>query len=177
MARWCTSKFKIIPIDNFLLEQGECELMIGFNSDEEPMKDRTGNFMKCENVTYTYPLHEDGKTREDCEEILNKYGLHPNFPIYMSRGGCRWCFFRGKKEMKAKYVFAPTEFAKDKEFENKMNEVSNRKKFYAINITQGTYQNAEDEVRREIAMWGIDAVKDMYKKIEAHKPCGAFCHR
>ena len=58
--RWCTGKFKIEPIDLFLKEQGECELMIGFNSDEEPNKDRTGNFMKCKNVKYTYK-HESGK--------------------------------------------------------------------------------------------------------------------
>ena len=55
--RFCTKYFKIIPIDNFLKEQGECELMIGFNSDEQPGEDRTGNFMKCKNVKYTYPLY------------------------------------------------------------------------------------------------------------------------
>ena len=30
--RFCTGKFKIEPIDNFLSSQGECELMIGFNA-------------------------------------------------------------------------------------------------------------------------------------------------
>jgi len=175
--RWCTGKFKIIPIDNFLKTQGECELMIGFNADEEPSKDRTGNFMKCDNVKYTYPLYEDGETRDDCEQILHKYGLHPNFPIYMKRGGCRWCFFRGKPELKAKYVFNQIEFEKDKQMELYMNAISGRKKFYAINISQGTYQQAEDEVNREIALWGLEQVKEMYKNIQSHQPCGAFCHR
>ena len=65
-ARYCTSKFKIEPIDDFLETQGECELMIGFNADEEPSKDRTGNFMKCKNVAYTYPLYNDGIARKEC---------------------------------------------------------------------------------------------------------------
>lgn len=86
-ARFCTGNFKIKPIDDFLREQGECELMIGFNADEQPNKDRTGNYMKCDNVKYTYPLYENGIDRKDCEEILNQFGLHPNFPIYMTRGG------------------------------------------------------------------------------------------
>jgi 3'-phosphoadenosine 5'-phosphosulfate sulfotransferase (PAPS reductase)/FAD synthetase len=176
--RWCTGEFKIKPIDLFLKEQGECELLIGFNADEEPGADRTGNFMKCENVRYCYPLYDDGYTRDDCEHILEKYGLHPNFPIYMKRGGCRKCFFRGKGELKAKFLFNPTEYAKDKAFEIHLNEVSNRKKFYHINMNAGcTYQFLEDEVNREIMQWGIDTVKEMYKKIETHKPCGAFCHR
>lgn len=39
--RWCTGKFKIEPIDLFLKEQGDCELMIGLNADEEK---REGNW-------------------------------------------------------------------------------------------------------------------------------------
>lgn len=100
-TRWCTSKFKIEPIDEFLAAQGECRLFIGFNADEDPGSDRTGNFMKCKNVSYEYPLHEDGYTREDCENILIKYGLHPNFPPFMQRGGCKNCFFKTRGELKA----------------------------------------------------------------------------
>lgn len=177
-ARYCTSKFKIEPIDDFLETQGECELMIGFNADEEPSKDRTGNFMKCKNVAYTYPLYNDGISRDECEEILNKYGLHPNFPIYMKRGGCKKCFFKGIGELKSKYLFNPKAFEIDKQFEIKMNEKSNRKKFYHINMNAGkTYQSIQDEVEREIKSWGLENVLSMYKKIETHKPCGAFCHR
>src|SRR5690348_11552907 len=33
--RYCTKYFKIYPIDAYLKEQGECELMIGLNADEE----------------------------------------------------------------------------------------------------------------------------------------------
>lgn len=176
MARWCTSKFKIEPIDKFLSTQGPCELMIGFNAEEEPGKDRTGNFMACENVTYRYPLHEDGHTRADCEEILDWYGLRPHFPVYMSRGGCRFCMFRRKAELKAKYVFAPLLYAKDEATEMAIQD-KNRKKFYAINMSAGSYESVRLEADREISLWGIEAVKEMYKKVESHQPCGAFCHR
>lgn len=178
IARYCTAKLKIEPIDNFLKDQGDCELMIGFNADEEPNKDRTGNYMKCENVSYTYPLYENGLTRAECEDILNNYNLHPNFPIYMKRGGCRKCFYKGKSELKAKCVFNPEGFAKDKDFEIEMNAKSNRKKFYHINMNAGmSYQAIEDEVNKEIVLWGLEVVKEMYNKTETHKPCGSFCHR
>ena len=68
-ARYCTRLFKIEPIDSFLETQGECELMIGFNIDEDG---RTGNLELKANVKYTYPLIEAGLTREDCEETFGK---------------------------------------------------------------------------------------------------------
>lgn len=106
-SRYCTRLFKITPIDEYLSLQGECELMIGFNADEEG---RTGNLELKSNVTYTYPLIDAGLTREDCEDILKLYGLHPNFPVYMLRGGCRMCFFKSEKEYKAMYFLAKDEF-------------------------------------------------------------------
>jgi len=175
--RWCTIYLKIKPIDDFLKAQGDCELMIGFNADEEPTKDRTGNFMKCKNVYYTYPLYNEGKTRIDCEDILYDYDLHPEFPIYMQRGGCRKCFYKGEKELKAKYIFNKKGFLEDKAYEIEMNEKSNRKKFYAINISAGSYQTIQNKVEQEIELWGLEEVKKMYKEIITHKPCGAFCHR
>ena len=96
MKRYCTAYFKAKPIDKYLKEQGECELMIGFNYDEQG---RTGSLEKMKNVNYTYPLIEDGYDRNDCEEILKKHGMHPNFPVYMLRGGCRMCFLKAKKNI------------------------------------------------------------------------------
>lgn len=175
--RWCTERFKIQPIDNFLKQQGDCELMIGFNADEEVGKDRTGNFMTCKNVKYSYPLYDDGYTRDDCESILVDHGLHPFFPVYMSRGGCKHCFFKSKAELKAKYIFNKDGFMENESFENRLNDSYSRKKFYAINMNAGTYKSIREEVEREIAMWGLDEVKAMYLKVRPHKVCGAFCHR
>lgn len=177
-ARWCTKEFKIKAIDNYLSKEKErVELMIGFNAEEEPEKDRTGNFMTLSNVDYIYPLYTDGYTRKECEEILSIHGLLPNLPIYMSRGGCRTCFYKNRKELKAKYIFNPIGFLEDKQFEIDLNEKSQRSKFYSINISAGSYQSIQDEVDREIQTWGIANVKNMYKTVSPHKPCGAFCHR
>ena len=174
--RWCTGKFKIEPIDLFLKEQGECELMIGFNSDEEPNKDRTGNFMKCKNVKYTYPLHSDGYDRDYCEDILYRHNLHPQFPIYMKRGGCYMCLFKDVPQYKAMFLFEPETFYKVKDLENAYQ--GTRKRFFPIMAHKGiSMQMIEDDVNREINLWGRDAVIDMYKSTEQKQACGAFCHR
>lgn len=175
MKRWCTGRFKITPIDKFLSKQGECELIIGLNADEEPGEDRTGNFMKCKNVTYRYPLYEDGHSREDCEEILNLHGLHPNFPLYMSRGGCKHCFFKREAEYKCMYFFAREEFEEVRSLENKTQD--KRKKHFSI-MPSGKSMNAlAVECEQELSNWGIEQIERMYRKVQATQSCGAFCHR
>lgn len=181
-ARWCTKYLKILPIDKFLKDQGECELMVGLNADE--VNDRAGNQSTLPNVTYTTPLASDGITREDCISNLTAFGLQPQFPPYMQRGGCRKCFFRGKKEAKAKYFFNRTGFLEDKQFEVNINETGTRKlnkggtkKWFGINQAFPSYQSVIDECEQEIAMFGIEEMKSQYKNITEHKACGLFCHR
>lgn len=94
--RWCTGKFKIVPIDEFLSKQGECELLIGLNSDEEK---REGNWGLQSNVNYIYPLQDDDLTRDDCKVILAEHGLLPDFPVYMSRGGVFHVYLQVKKRI------------------------------------------------------------------------------
>lgn len=180
--RFCTVSLKIEPIDNHLKKLGECELMIGLNADEEHSRD--GNWEVLDNVNYTYPLVEDGYSRTDCIRLLEEYGLKPNFPPYMKRGGCRKCFFRGKKEAKAKYFFNKDSFLEDQAFEILLNEKGNRKltksgvkKFYGINQAFPSYQSVADECEQEIAMFGLDQMKSQYKDTQEHKACGVFCHR
>jgi 3'-phosphoadenosine 5'-phosphosulfate sulfotransferase (PAPS reductase)/FAD synthetase len=174
--RWCTGKFKIEPIDKFLKQQGECELMIGFNADEEPEKDRTGNFMKCKNVKYTYPLYDDGIDRAECESLLYQHRLHPNFPIFMKRGGCYMCLFKDVPQYKAMCLFQKETFDKVKKLEHDYQ--GTRKRFFPIIAHKGiSMQMIEDELNSEIRNWGIDEVKAMYKTVEQKQACGAFCHR
>ena len=149
--------------------------MIGFNADEEPNKDRTGNKMKCENVKYTYPLYEDGIDRKECEDILNGLGLHPNFPIYMSRGGCNFCFYKSIAEYKALYLFDRDTFNSLIELEEAIQD--NRKKYYAMIISGVPFRSIGDIVEGEIYQWGKDEVINMYKKTAKTKTFGAFCHR
>lgn len=181
-ARWCTVKLKIEPIDNFLSTRGRCELMIGLNADE--VFDREGNQSVLQNVIYTIPLADEGLTREDCIENLTKFGLQPNFPPYMKRGGCRRCFFRGKSEAKAKYLFNKEGFLKDQLLEIIMNETGTRKitksgnkKWFGISQAFPSYQSVIDECEQEIALFGLEQMQSQYKNITEHKACGLFCHR
>jgi 3'-phosphoadenosine 5'-phosphosulfate sulfotransferase (PAPS reductase)/FAD synthetase len=170
MNRYCTGKFKIQPIDNFLSEQGDCELMIGLNSDEET---REGNWGLKANVTYTYPLQDKSLSRADCEDILNIYNLHPNFPAYMLRGGCSMCFYKSEKEYKALWYLNRKEFDEMVEFEKKYQD--NRKKTYAIMPSGKTLQQLSNECSMELFQEDILQTYKEYKK--EGKSCGAFCRR
>jgi len=170
--RWCTGKFKIEPIDIFLKEQGECELMIGLNADEES---RAGNWGIMSNVKYKYPLQDDDITRDECEEILKQYNLQPDFPLYMNRGGCYMCIYKSVNEYKAMYLFDIKTFNKVKAIEEKVQD--KRKKFFTISVNKYKMSEIQKLIESEIMNWGEDAVKSFYEKIEQKQACGAFCHR
>lgn len=169
--RFCTRIFKIAPIDKYLKDQGECELMIGLNLDEE--NSRTGNWGLNDNVKYSYPLIEDGLTREDCEEILNDHGLHPNMPVYMSRGGCRMCFFKSEKEYKAMYHLEREEYLEVMAFEEEIQD--RRKKFYSIMGNGKSLRQLMVECQREKLLF--EEIETLYKSLKKETSCGAFCHR
>jgi 3'-phosphoadenosine 5'-phosphosulfate sulfotransferase (PAPS reductase)/FAD synthetase len=170
-SRYCTRFFKIEPIDEHLKSVGECELMIGLNIDEQ--SSRSGNWGLNENVNYTYPLIEDGLTREDCEEILNEHGLHPNMPVYMLRGGCRMCFFKSEKEYRAMYHLAKDEFKEVMAFEEEIQD--KRKKFYSIMGNGKSMRQLMVECEREKMMF--NDIETLYKSLKKDTSCGAFCHR
>jgi 3'-phosphoadenosine 5'-phosphosulfate sulfotransferase (PAPS reductase)/FAD synthetase len=170
MMRYCTGKFKIEPIDKFLSQQGECELMIGLNADEQ---ERQGNWGLKANVKYTYPLQEKSLTRLDCEDILKIHNLHPNFPAYMLRGGCSMCFYKSEKEYKALYYLDRDEFNKMIEFEKAYQD--NRKKTYGIMSNGKTLQELANECKIEMFQ---DDILEAYKEYKKEgKSCGAFCRR
>lgn len=170
--RYCTYFFKIKPIDKFLKEQGECELMIGFNADEE---NRTGNLEHANNCTYTYPLIRDGLTRDDCEDVLRLHGLHPNFPVYMLRGGCRMCFFKSVKEYKALYHLNKPEFLEMVELEEGMQD--KRKKFRSILQDGKSLRQLGIECENEKQFLKDADWNELYKSLKKETSCGAFCHR
>lgn len=173
-ARYCTSRFKIEPIEAFLKAQGECEVFIGLNADEEPGGVRVGNHGKLKNVTYRYPLFEDGYDRADCEALLRSHGLHPNFPIYMSRGGCKFCFYKSKAEYKALYLLDRPTFQEGWDLEKSVQD--RRKKYFSI-LPNTTFQAIADEVEREKSLWGEKQVIEFYRPQAQTKVCGVFCHR
>jgi len=170
-ARYCTRYFKIEPIDNYLKSKGNCELMIGLNYDEKAS--REGNWGLNENVTYLYPLIDDGYTREECEEILNEHGLHPNMPVYMMRGGCRMCFFKSEKEYRAMYHLDKEEFFEVMAFEESIQD--KRQKFYSIMGNGKSMRQLMTECQREKLMF--NEIETLYKSLKKETSCGAFCHR
>jgi 3'-phosphoadenosine 5'-phosphosulfate sulfotransferase (PAPS reductase)/FAD synthetase len=165
--RFCTIEFKIKPIDEFLSKE-ECELLIGFNYDEQG---RTGNLEKKSNIRYRYPLIEDGLTRDDCEEILKINNLHPRFPVYMLRGGCRMCFFKSEKEYRAMYHLNRPEFYEVMKFEEEIQD--KREKFYSIMGNGKSLRQLAQECETEL--FNDKSLYDDYKK--DGKSCGAFCRR
>jgi 3'-phosphoadenosine 5'-phosphosulfate sulfotransferase (PAPS reductase)/FAD synthetase len=168
--RFCTNYFKAAPRDKYLKEQGECELMIGFNYDEQG---RTGSLEKMANVNYTYPLIDDGYDRNDCEDILKKHGMHPNFPVYMLRGGCRMCFFKSEKEYRAMYHLNQPEFMEMIEFEEKIQD--KRLKFYSIMGNGKRLRELMEDCKQEKLMY--PEIETLYKSLKKETSCGAFCHR
>ena len=172
MRRYCTGRFKIEPIDLFLSQQGQCELLIGFNADETA---RVGNLEKAKNVAYSYPLQSDGYSREDCEFMLSQHDLHPNLPPYMKRGGCKYCIFKSIREYKAMYFFNRNEFLECLNLENSVQD--KRGKFFAISMTGRALQSVADECENELQMFSLEQIKSMYINIQPAQACGAFCHR
>jgi hypothetical protein len=175
--RYCTYDHKIEIIDNFLKSQGECELMIGLNADE----DRTGNLSSLSNVNYTYPLKnpqpffEIGLNRDDCEYLLNLHGVHPSFPAYMSRGGCKFCFFKSVNEYKAMYHLNRQEFesvlALEKGIQDK------RKKYFGIvEGGKSIAQIAKIAKSEQDFLFATD-FKEIYNEGQKKHYCGLFCHR
>jgi hypothetical protein len=142
--------------------------MIGFNYDEQG---RTGNLEMNANVKYMYPLIDDGLTRDDCEDILKLHGLHPDFPVYMLRGGCRMCFFKSEKEYRAMYHLNKKEFDDVMGFEEKIQD--ERKKFYSIMGNGKSLRQLAKECQSELFV--DPSLYDSYKK--EVKACGAFCRR
>lgn len=173
-SRYCTRLFKIIPIEAFLKKQGECEVFIGLNADEEPGKVRIGNYEKLKNVKYRYPLYEDGYDRADCESLLTSNGLHPNFPVYMSRGGCKFCFYKSKAEYKALYLLDRETFQEGWDLEKSVQD--KREKYFSI-LPNTTFAKVANEVEEEIKNWGEQGVIDFYRPQAKTKVCGVFCHR
>ena len=170
--RYCTRKFKSEPIDAFLQSQGECELMIGMNADEEW---RIGSLEAMPNVTYTYPLITDGHSRADCEAMLSAEGIKPNFPVYMLRGECRMCFFKSKKEYKAMYHLNRAEFDAVMGFEEAIQD--RRQKFYSIMSNGISLRQLAVECEREAEFMQGNDWAELYKSLKAETSCGAFCHR
>jgi len=132
------------------------------------------------NVAYTYPLKnsqpffEFGLNRDDCEELLNLHGVHPYFPAYMSRGGCKFCFFKSVNEYKAMYHLNRVEFDEIVQLETDLQD--RRGKHYAIQSNRKPMKQIEAEAKSEAAFLQMD-FSELYNEAKKRHYCGLFCHR
>lgn len=168
-SRYCTRMFKIEPIDDFLEQfKGEgVELMIGLNADE--IDQRTGNHGNKAFVNYSYPLADNGITREGCKVILKRAGLLPNFPVYMQRGGCVGCYYKSKKEYEAMALLNPKEFAEVQNIEENIQD--RREDFFSI-IPGIRMSQIKENVSNMIFR-----PDEIYPVINDATKCGVFCNR
>ena len=167
MARYCTRAFKIVPIDRFLKDAGDVELMIGLNYDE---RERTGNHGLMPNIKYSYPLIENKVTRSACISILGKAGLEPKFPPYMMRGGCVGCFYKSKKEFYAMAQLSADEFKEVEDIEKDIQD--ERGKFYSVRDGIKSMESL-----RQLAETSMFDPKDLYDMELPQTSCGVFCNR
>jgi len=168
--RFCTGLFKIEPINNYLkqFEKEGVEIMIGLNADEADL--RTGNHQLLPFVEYTYPLVENGINRKMCHSILKAAGIEPNFPPYMQRGGCKFCYYKSKKEYQAMALMDEKEFNDIIDLEESIQE--QKKEYYHIIPSIPNLRQFKLEAQNMI----FDA-KDMYSVINDATKCGVFCNR
>lgn len=168
-ARFCTRVFKIEPIERYLSDKGQIEMMIGLNYDEQG---RTGNLEKLKKCDYIYPLIDNELTREDCIDILNIHGMNTSFPPYMQRGGCKFCFFKKEDEYRAMYYLDRETFNDVKDLEKR---IQDKKKVFFSIMPKKSMQQLENECKQSL-FTDIDMV-GLYKSVEKTTYCGGFCHR
>lgn len=167
MARFCTRMFKIEPMDEYLSRYVPCELMIGLNYDERDM--REGNHEMQPGVIYSYPLVDLKITRSMCEAVLNERGLHPKFPGYMRRGGCKGCFYKSKKEYYRMAKEAPEEAYSVADLEDAIQD--GREVHFGVRDGIPNMRNFLDNARAQMEL-KLDDELDLKTS-----PCGVFCHR
>lgn len=168
-SRFCTRMFKIEPIDEFVdqFKDEGVELMIGLNADE--IDQRTGNHGNKSFVSYTYPLADNGITREGCKTILRRVGLLPEFPAYMQRGGCVGCYYKSRKEYEAMALLNPEEFKLVEQLEEAIQD--ERKEFFSI-IEGITMRQIRENVSNMLFR-----PEEIYPVINNATKCGVFCNR
>jgi len=106
--RWCTDKFKIKPITNYVNKP--CKMLIGFCLDEA--KRVKSEFRYKKEIYANYSLIKEGITREGCIEIIANAGL--KIP---RKSCCFFCPFMKRLEARDLFLNYPELYAKCKALE------------------------------------------------------------
>ena len=164
--RYCTYNFKIDPIRKYLKQFKPYQIAIGVRSDE----DRKGSL----DDTAVYPLKEYGIRKCDVVTLCQSKGLIPEYPWYMSRGGCYSCFFKSKNELLGLAKYEPELFDNLIEREEKVNKDGRRrwKKYYRM------FTQFELPLRRVKEIANAELQLEMFEKGGTYEAdCGVFCRK
>jgi 3'-phosphoadenosine 5'-phosphosulfate sulfotransferase (PAPS reductase)/FAD synthetase len=93
--RWCTTKMKIEPIENWVGEE-EVISYVAIRADEAGRK---GYVSTKKNIQARFPFIEDGIDHGGVMRILEEAGVGlPGYYEWRTRSGCYFCFFQRKAE-------------------------------------------------------------------------------
>ncbi|MDE0424965.1 MAG: phosphoadenosine phosphosulfate reductase family protein [Candidatus Poribacteria bacterium] len=101
-VRWCTIKLKIRPFEKHVEEhfsEDKVYHYIAIRADEDRIGYKPPKISSLRNIEPKYPFKEDGITKEDVYQILEKNGVRlPAYYDWRTRSGCYFCFFQRKSE-------------------------------------------------------------------------------
>lgn len=152
--RWCTSKYKVIPIKNYVSKP--CFLFLGIAAEEAHRAKRNKEYEF--GIVRDYPLIDHNINRQGCVEIIKRHGL----PV-PPKSGCFFCPFQKASEIRELYHRCDDLFDKALELE-KRNIEHNKKK----GKTQSGYLHISNRPLEVVAMTDqIELFDDLW-------PCA--CH-
>ena len=111
--RWCTVKMKLEPFEKFAGTTDEVKSYIAIRGDEH----REGYISTKPNIKPVFPFIQDGITRKDVFQKLEKTVGVPEYYKWRSRSGCYFCFFQRREEWLGLYDNHPDLFKKAMELE------------------------------------------------------------
>jgi hypothetical protein len=169
-ARWCTRMHKVEVIQAWLMDKVPAEMLIGLRADEP---ERVGHIVCLDDLTVRYPLRERGMNYQNVVDLCNQYGLLPEYPAYMARGGCKGCFYKRKNEVLALRELQPLVYDELMELEESVQD--ERTKFAVMFPNVGM---SLKEFKRQPLLFSPDDVWQEVSDTSQKAPaCGAFCHR
>jgi|Deesub1362B_J571_1020462.scaffolds.fasta_scaffold00060_95 3'-phosphoadenosine 5'-phosphosulfate sulfotransferase (PAPS reductase)/FAD synthetase len=133
-TRWCTYKFKIKTLKNYI--ESPAVMFVGIAYDE---KHRAFTKPVKNGVINAYPLVNYRVTREECIKIIKEHGL--KIP---RKSGCWLCPFAKKEEVRELYLKHRELYEKRKEIERLASERAEREIY--LNWKKKTEELAHEDV-------------------------------
>ena len=132
--RWCTEKFKVKPIYNYI--KTPCFMFLGFASDEAHRAKISHN----KGVENRFPLIESEINRQECKNLIKKHRL----PI-PQKSGCYICPFQRTAQFKNLRRKHPELFCKAEQLEKRKIDERKRIGKKPIYILNASLRSVVDE--------------------------------